>query len=325
MSVAVPSAGATGPLVTTRSAALDELSAVAAWTNVMVAAVAMAATLPCRVYGLAFITEPLLHDFEISRTMFGVVNLWATLVVAALSVGFGTIITYLGMRRTYLLLMVTLAGATAFLTVVSGTWQLFFAITIARILGQGVMALLSTALVAKSFPRGTAMVMAVFSIVVALMYAAGVYVLQLQLTTWHMTWREVWWIISAVMLFGATPLGYFALHEPRVMGKPDPNRLIGTAPELTVWQALRSPVFLLFGLSCLVTGMANAGFALFNESVFKDRKLGTDVFFESVIIGVLGAAVFKLGGGWLCQHGPWEKWRPCPWSCSRLPTFGCRS
>ena len=166
---------------------------------------------------------------------------------------------------------------------------------------RGVLALLSTSLVAKSFPRGTAIVMAIFSILVAAMFAGGVSLIKLGLTDWHMTWREIWLVIAGVMLFAVTPFGWFVTREPRSAAELDTNRPAGAAPELTIWPALRSPVFILFGLSCLVTGTANAGVALFNESVFKDRGLSRDVFFDSLTIGIVAAAFFKLFGGWLCQ------------------------
>jgi cyanate permease len=305
MSIAASAAekvvGATSPAESAGPRILGELPQVACWINVLVAAMAMLATIPGRVYGLAPITESLLRDFEISRTTFGMINLWATLVVAVLSVGFGTVITRYGMKHTHLALMVTLAGATALLTVVSGTWPLFVAITLARILGQGVLALLSTSLVAKSFPRGAAMVMAVFAIAVAILYAGMISLIKLGMSDWGMTWREVWLVTAAVMLFGATPLGWFAMSEPRSAAELDPNRK-GAAPDLTIWEAMRSPVFILFGLSCLLTGTANAGVALFNESVFKDRGLSRDVFFDSLTIGIIAAVVFKLAGAWLCHH-----------------------
>jgi cyanate permease len=301
VSTAETSVRGTGHAESAGARILGELPRVACWANVLVAAVAMVATIPGRVYGLALITEPLLSDFDISRTTFGMINLWATAVVAALSVGFGTVITKYSMKRTHLVLMVTLALATALLTIVNGTWLLFLAITLARIIGQGILALLSTSLVAKSFPRGTAMVMAVFSIVVAALFAGMVYLIKLGLTDWGMSWREVWLVTAGAMLFAFTPLGWFATSEPRSAAELDPNRK-GAAPELTIWQALRSPVFILFGLSCLVTGTANAGVALFNESVFRDRGLSRDVFFDSLTMGIIAGAFFKLFGAWLCHH-----------------------
>ena len=96
MSVAVSPSVVAQPGPSPPAPATGELPLLACWTNVVVAAIVMVATIPGRVYGLALITEPLLLDFDIDRTTFGMINLWATLAVAALSVGFGTLITRFG-------------------------------------------------------------------------------------------------------------------------------------------------------------------------------------------------------------------------------------
>jgi MFS family permease len=302
MSVAVSPAAPAAPA----RQMLTELPLLACWLNVVAAAAAQAATIPGRVYGLGPITEPLLNHFNISRTTYGQINLWATLVTAVLAIGFGTLIDRGGIRRTYLVIMLALAGATALLTVVSGLWPLFLVITLGRVLGQGILALVSTSMVGKSFPRRVAVVMAVYSILVAAMFSAGIEFIRRAVGTnvgdWHWTWQQAWLVLAAVMAFGLTPLGYFAVSEPRVIRRTDATPPSGAAPELTLGQAMRTPVFILFGLSCLVTGTANAGIALFNESVFKDRGLSRDVFFDSLQIAIVGAAVFKLVGGWLCDR-----------------------
>jgi hypothetical protein len=279
-----------------------ELPLLACWLNVLAAAAVQVATIPGRVYGLGLITEPLLADFGLSRTAYGQINLWATLVTAVLGIGYGTLVERGGIRRTYLVVMLGLAGATALLTVVSGVWPLFLAITLARLLGQGVLALVSTAMVGKSFPRRVALVMAVYSVVVAGMYAGTVQLIRLGLVNWHLTWQQVWLGVAAVMAFGLTPLGFVTVSEPRVGRGPGPAAPAGAAPELTVWQALRSPVFILFGLSCLVIGTANAGIMLFNESLLRDRGFSRDVFFDTLTAGIVAGAVFKLAGGWLCDR-----------------------
>ena len=115
---------------------LGELPLLACWMNVLVAAVAQTATLPSRVYGLAFVTEPLLKEFGMSRTEFGMLNLWATLITAVCAVGFGPLVAWYGNYRTYLVVMILLGLATPLLSVVSGYWPLFIAITLARIFGQ---------------------------------------------------------------------------------------------------------------------------------------------------------------------------------------------
>jgi MFS family permease len=306
--------------------AVAELPLIACWLNVLAAAAIQAATIPGRVYGLSFITEQLLRDFNISRTTFGTVDFCATVVTAVLCVGFGTILTRAGTRPTYLVCMIGLGAATALLTVVNGTVLLFGAIALARVLGQGMLALVSTSLVGKSFPRKVVLVMAVYSIVVALMYVAAVQFIKYGMspTGLHLSWREAWLLLAAVLVFGVTPFGFFTISEPRVprdappmeavvrakdgsetenaYQDPDARRGKGVAPELNLWQAMRSPVFILFGLSCLVTGTANAGIALFNESLLKDRGFSRDVFFDSLTVGVVGVAAFKLVGAWLCQR-----------------------
>jgi MFS family permease len=306
MSTAVPAADPLRgyPAAPARRVAA-ELPLLACWLNVLAAAAAMAATIPGRVYGLGLITEPLLKDFEISRTTYGEINLWATLVTAVLAVGFGTLVERGGIRRTYLVVMLALAGATALLTIVSGVWPLFLVITLGRALGQGILALVSTAMVGKSFPRRVAVVMAIYSILVAALYAAGVGFVKISVGTgtgeWHWTWQQAWLALAAIMAFGLTPLGFFMIREPTASQDPAPPPA-GTAPELTLRQAVRTPVFILFGLSCLVVGTANAGIALFNESLLRDHGFSRDVFFDSLTVGIVAAAAFKLLGGWLCDR-----------------------
>lgn len=297
---------------------IAELSLIACWINVVVAAFAQMATLPSRTYGLALITEPLLKDLEISRTTFGQLNLWATVVTALLSFGYGTFLKQTGIRRTYLVMMVALAGATVMLTVVNGFWPLLLAMTLARVIGQGVLALVSTSMVGLSFPRRIPVVMAVYSIVGAFVFMALIKFVQWGMSTdasgGQMNWREVWWCLAGIMAFGLAPFGYFAISEPTAGRKTLPDAvtatpevseapLAGVAPERTLWQAMRTPIFIVFGLSCLIGGSANSGLALFNESILKDCGLSRNVFFDSLTIGIVAAVLFKFVGGWLC-----DKW-----------------
>src|SRR5262245_6407782 len=135
MSAAAPTTSTVeAPAAAPARRGLVELPLVACWLNVVAAAAAQTATIPGRVYGLGLITEPLMKDFEISKTTFGWVNLWATVVTAVFSFGYGSVVKYGGIRRTYVAMGILLAGATALLTLVSGTWPLLIAITLARVI-----------------------------------------------------------------------------------------------------------------------------------------------------------------------------------------------
>ena len=54
------------------------------WVNLVLAALAMVATLPGRTQGLGLVTEPLLADWRMDRVDFATANLWATLIGAVL-------------------------------------------------------------------------------------------------------------------------------------------------------------------------------------------------------------------------------------------------
>ena len=53
------------------------------WVNVVVASLAMTATLPGRTHGLGLVTEALLRDLGIDRVLFAQINLVGSLVGAA--------------------------------------------------------------------------------------------------------------------------------------------------------------------------------------------------------------------------------------------------
>ena len=79
------------------------------WTNVVVAAVIMLATLPGRTQGLGLITEPMLATTCRSIITYANINLWATLLGAAICLPIGQLFDRVGLR-----------GATAALTLLLG-------------------------------------------------------------------------------------------------------------------------------------------------------------------------------------------------------------
>ena len=63
----------------------------AGWINVVVAAIVMLATLPGRTQGLGLITEPMLADLRLDRVTYATINLWATLIGAAICLPIGRV------------------------------------------------------------------------------------------------------------------------------------------------------------------------------------------------------------------------------------------
>src|SRR5262245_671679 len=81
------------------------------WMIVLVAALAMAATLPGRTHGLGLVTKHVLADFpSLSQQDFGRINLWATLLGSLFCLPCGWLLDRFGIR---VLLTLVLAGLSA--------------------------------------------------------------------------------------------------------------------------------------------------------------------------------------------------------------------
>ena len=70
----------------------------------------MLATLPGRTQGLGLITEPLLQDLRIDRIAYANINLWATLLGAAICLPIGRVFDRVGLRWTTAALSLVLAA-----------------------------------------------------------------------------------------------------------------------------------------------------------------------------------------------------------------------
>src|SRR5262249_54385902 len=68
------------------------------WVNVLVASIAMSATLPGRTYGLGLIKEPLRAELGISDFQFNLLNFWAIILGAAVVLPVGRLIDRFGTR-----------------------------------------------------------------------------------------------------------------------------------------------------------------------------------------------------------------------------------
>jgi hypothetical protein len=83
------------------------------WTNLAIAALAMAGALPGRTQGLGLITEPLLSDLHIDRVAYATINLWATLLGAAFCLPCGRLTDRYGSMFNSLAVVVVFLGVTS--------------------------------------------------------------------------------------------------------------------------------------------------------------------------------------------------------------------
>src|SRR5262249_41685191 len=140
------------------------------WVIVVVAAIAMAATLPGRTHGLGLATKHLLTDFPtLSPQDFGTINLWATLVGALFCLPFGWLLERLGIRLVLVGVMGSLAAVVLWMASVRDVATLVVAITLSRGIGQSMLSVVSITMIGKWFQRNQGVAMGVYTVLMSLL------------------------------------------------------------------------------------------------------------------------------------------------------------
>jgi len=274
------------------------------WVNLFVAALAMVGTLPGRTQGLGLITEPLLVDLQLDRVVYARINLWATLVGAVFCVGVGRLIDRFGSR--VVLTFVTLALATVVLLMSAARSVALIAvlITLTRGFGQSALSVISITIVGKWFVRRLNLAMAVYTIVLSVGFMLAFPIIGALVI--DQGWRKAWWMIGLALLFGLAPLGAILVRRsPESCALPADGEFAIAAPDsdttvsYTLWQALATPAFWVFGISAAVFGLIASGIALFNESILAERGFDATIYHRSLVIVALTSLVGNFLGGLL--------------------------
>jgi MFS family permease len=278
------------------------------WVNLVVAALAMVATLPGRTQGLGLITEPLLADLGLSRVTFAQINLGATLLGALACLGFGRLIDRFGSRAVLTALALGLGGVVLGMGRVTTVAWLAVAVTLTRALGQSALSVASLSVVPQWFTRRLPVAMALYTVVLSVGFMAafplvGEVVLQ-------RGWREAWNGIGWALLLGMAPLAWlFVRRSPEACGLeldgPAPATVMpDEVPSATLGEALRTPAFWAFGLGSALYGLVASGVGLFNESILAERGFAASAYHTTLAVTALTALAGNFLGGWLATRWP---------------------
>jgi MFS family permease len=276
------------------------------WVNVVVAAVAMTATFPGRTQGLGFFTESIRRDLDLSRTFYGSLNLWATVIGALFCLPIGGLVDRFGSRGVLTAIYVAFGAVVLWMGHVAD-WPDFFAcLILTRGLGQSALSVVSITLVAKWF-RGPSQgwAMAVYAILMGLGFSL-VYLLVGGALRAEWGWREIWVDMGWALLAGLAPLSLLRTRstpnptQPSQHAADSPEPLAeGTLEGATLRAALRTPAFWVFSLSVSFYGLVQSGISLFNEEIFKDNNIPREVYYNAVPIAVVTGVISKLLAAWL--------------------------
>jgi len=294
---------------------------------VVVAALAMVATLPGRTHGLGLITKPLLDDLHLGQVPYAAINLWATLLGAAFCVPCGWLIDRLGTRLVLVLNLLTLGSIVVWMSRVQGDWtvslplpfaqgmsvapvdvmmDLFLLVLLTRGLGQSALSVCSLTLVGHAGGRRPGLAIGVYSALVAMGFMAAFATVKYVLEVHDADWRSLWAGIG-VILIAAAPLAYVALQpaakptaalDSVASGEPSAE----ASRSLTLNQALCSPAFWVFGLGSSLYGLVAAGVSLFNQSILHERGFDRSVFLTITTVTPLIGLASNLATGWLATR-----------------------
>jgi MFS family permease len=279
------------------------------WVNLFVASLAMVGTLPGRTQGLGLITEPLLTDLQLDRVLFAKINLWATLLGALFCLGVGRLIDRFGSRLVLTVVTLALATVVVFMSAASGVLLIAVLITLTRGFGQSALSVVSITAVGKWFVRRINLAMGVYTVLLSIGFMLAFPLVGAMVL--NSGWRATWFAIGAALLFGLAPLSFFLVWSSPESCSLDAD--VELQPEsgsseassgFTLWQALATPSFWVFGMASATYGLIASGVALFNESILAERGFDASTYHRSLVIVALTALVGNFLGGWLTS-----KWK----------------
>jgi len=279
------------------------------WTNLIVAALAMVATLPGRTQGLGLITEPLLADLRVDRVTYATINLWATLIGSLFCLPVGRLTDRFGARVMLIALMSSLGATVLVMSRSASLAALWVTITFTRGLGQSALSVVSLALVGKWFARRLNQAMGVYALLVGVGFIITFPTLGQAIQT--AGWRAAWSGVGVTLVAVLTPLAWVFVRDRRVSDPSgdsgDVENLTAQPSDLTVWEALQSSAFWIFALSSSVFGLVYSGIALFNESILKERGFGPSTYYMALVTSAMLGLVANFAGGWLASWWPIQR------------------
>jgi MFS family permease len=272
-----------------------------AGVNLVLAALAMSATLPGRTHGLGLITKQLTSDPDlgVNRTLFSDLNFWAILLGSALCLPVGWCIDRFGVRAVLGVVALGLGLAVLGMSAATGVVALFLTLTLVRGLGQGALSVVSLAMVGKWFTRRLPVAMGVFTTL--LTFGMIIPVMVVGTAAKDFGWRATWAGVGLSLVAVMAPLGVlFARNAPADAAPAGAAR----KPDQPLAAALRSPAFWAFTLAMCLFNAAWSAVTLFNEDLLEGQMLDHDTFLRVMTVLVAVGLPSNLVAGWVATRWP---------------------
>jgi len=258
------------------------------WVNVVIASLAMTATLPGRTHGLGLITEPLLAGLELDRLTFAQINLVSSLIGAAFCLPIGWFIDRFGVRGVLSCVTAALGLSVIGMAEVRGGTSLFVALVLVRGFGQSALSIVSIAMIGKWFRRRLGTAMGVFAVLLTFGFIASVLAMGSAVETWgwRLAWQNLGWAILALtpvfaVFVRSTPEGCGVRADEAPAIERDDGQ---AARDFTLRRALSTPAFWVLALGSSAFNLVWSGVTLFNESLLAERGFDANIAVEIMAI-----------------------------------------
>jgi MFS family permease len=277
------------------------------WVNVVLAALAMTATLPGRTHGLGLITQPLLADLRLDEVYYGALNFWAILLGAAFCLPVGRLLDRWGSRVVLTGVTLALGGVVVLMSRFADGRTLFVFLVLVRGLGQGALSVASMALVGKWFRRRLGPAMGLFAVLLAVGFIAAT--LGMGAAVLGSGWRAAWVGLGWVLVLGVSPLCLLLVRstpraDDRDLEEPAAAEADQAAPDATLAEALRAPAFWAFSLATSLFGLLWSAITLFNQAILEEHRFGAETFYLVMALLTASGLVANLTAGWLATRWP---------------------
>ncbi len=269
------------------------------WVIYIFATLGITASMPGQTANISLFIDRWIAEFGLDNrstisALYGVGTFVASLGLTVV----GNRVDRHGTRRMSVVICVLFALALVYMAFVSNLAMLLIGFVFLRLLGQGAMILLGQATIANWFQRMRGRVQA-FALIGFSVFQAW-YVPFMTGTLNTIDWRQVWWVLAAVMAFGVLPLlALFIREKPEDYGVlPDgapPDVVDATSDpastlrprfieaNFTLREAMTRPIFWVFIIGGLMGPAFMTGIVFHQESLFS--SFGYDTGTASVWVG----------------------------------------
>lgn len=270
------------------------------WVHVFIASIMMLATFPGRTQALGMVTESLLADMSLDRTIYASYNLYATLIGSLFCLPIGRWIDRYGCRTVLAGTLVLLGASVIWMSHIRTNHIAFLiALSLTRGLGQSALSVLSIALISKYCSKKLlAPAMGVYSFLTSILFM-GAFIGMGKALSSEIYWRTAWYGVGMILLVFCLPLSWFVLKNrsmtPTEQKTPEKNE------GMTLFAALKSPAFWVFALSISFYNLVISGIGLFNESILAERGFSKEMYYFLLGFAVPFALACNILTGLLCR------------------------